>query len=88
MRQVVAGRNKPLQVLDKRLKTVYNPYINYMEDDMGKVISMGKANIIEVVWKRSMGKIPDKGGLVVNGQGDYFKVMNIDGKKVKLLQVG
>ena len=54
---------------------------------MGEIIDCGKANIIKLTWDINTGKPPKKGQLLQSVVGHYFKVMEVNGKKVTLLQI-
>jgi len=51
------------------------------------VIESRSANIINLTWDNSTGKTPKRGQLLVNLFGNHFKVMESDGKKLKIIQI-
>ena len=52
-----------------------------------ETINMGKANIISLEWDTTIKKLPENGELLIDQQGNYFKVMSIKDKQVRLLQI-
>jgi hypothetical protein len=50
-------------------------------------INCGKVNVIDLEWDIKIKKLPKNGSLLTNDKGEIYKVMSVDGLKVRLLQI-